>query len=475
MVYWEFRLPQNRLTIRLSYTQFIYPRKILHGAVMQLISSHTYLGDSSSPTIFAFFINDLISGLKDLNKGVAFGDNKLCCLTYADDVLLLAENENDMQTLLNFVNDWCRKWRLIINFSKTKVMHFRNKGKQCSDFDFKVGNETVDYASVYRYLGVHLNEHLEFGIIAETLSKAGGRALGAVISKIHSYKDVGFKTYSKLYYTCVVPVLDYCSGVWGFKNFDKIDMIQNRAIRYFMGVHRFTPILAITGDMGWVVSTNRRWANVLRLWNRLVNMNENRLTKKVFNYDYSMTGGKNWCSEVKTILTKVDLLTHFQNKTPVDLVFVENHLLYVYKIDWLDKLQTVSKLRTYREFKFEYSTEKYLLSNMTKLEKSHFAQFRCGILPLRVETGRYSGLKVHERVCHCCNSTETEDEIHFLFKCSCYQDLRQTLISKATETKSNFLMLNDFEKLRHVVDNHFIYVAKFIVNAMKRRKSLLYN
>ena len=55
-------------------------------------------------------------------------------------------------------------------------------------------------------------------------------------------------------------------------------MIQNLAIRYFMGVHRFTPILAITGDMGWVVSTSRCWANVLRLWNRFVNMDENRLT-----------------------------------------------------------------------------------------------------------------------------------------------------------------------------------------------------
>ena len=60
---------------------------------------------SSLPTIFAFFINDLICGLNDLNKGVAFGENKLCCLAYADDVLLLAESENDMQDLLNFVNE----------------------------------------------------------------------------------------------------------------------------------------------------------------------------------------------------------------------------------------------------------------------------------------------------------------------------------------------------------------------------------
>ena len=41
-----------------------------------------------------------------------FGENNMCCLTYADDVLVLAESEYK-QYLLNFVNDWCRKWRLM--------------------------------------------------------------------------------------------------------------------------------------------------------------------------------------------------------------------------------------------------------------------------------------------------------------------------------------------------------------------------
>ena len=81
-------------------------------------------------------------------------------------------------------------------------------------------------------------------------------------------------------------------------------------------------------------------------------------------------------------------------------------------------------------------------------------------LPLRVETRRYSGLCVYERTCNICNSNETEDEIHFWFKCPCYYDLRLSLINKATETKANFLLLNDVEKLRHVVENHFIYCCK---------------
>ena len=68
---------------------------------------------------------------------------------------------------------------------------------------------------------MHLNEHMGFKIIAETMAKAGGRALGAVISKIQSYKCVGFNTYN-LYNSCVVPVLDYCSGVWVSKRLIKL-------------------------------------------------------------------------------------------------------------------------------------------------------------------------------------------------------------------------------------------------------------
>ena len=58
-----------------------------------------------------------------------------------------------------------------------------------------------------------MHENLDFTEIAEVLSQAGCRALGAMISKVHCYKDVGYNTYTKLVNSCVVPVLDYCSGV----------------------------------------------------------------------------------------------------------------------------------------------------------------------------------------------------------------------------------------------------------------------
>ena len=49
----------------------------------------------------------------------------------------------------------------------------------------------VEYTKVYRYLGIHMHENLEFSETAEVLSQASGKAFGAMISKIHGFKDVG--------------------------------------------------------------------------------------------------------------------------------------------------------------------------------------------------------------------------------------------------------------------------------------------
>lgn len=47
----------------------------------------------------------------------------------------------------------------------------------------------------------------------ENLVNAGGRALGSVISKLHSLKGYGIKSYEKLFNACVKPNLDYCASL----------------------------------------------------------------------------------------------------------------------------------------------------------------------------------------------------------------------------------------------------------------------
>ncbi len=54
-------------------------------------------------------------------------------------------------------------------------------------------------------------------------------------------------------------------------------------------------------------------------------------------------------------------------------------------------------------FKSVFKTEDYLLIDLKKNDRSLLAQFRCGILPLRIETGRYVGEAVENRLCLLCD------------------------------------------------------------------------
>lgn len=74
-----------------------------------------------SPTLFAIFINNSVNEVKELNVGVNVGDLKVCMLLYADNIVLISENELDLQTMLNVVHAWCNKMRLKIIVIKPKL------------------------------------------------------------------------------------------------------------------------------------------------------------------------------------------------------------------------------------------------------------------------------------------------------------------------------------------------------------------
>ena len=60
------------------------------------------------PHCLAVFLNDLATGIKELNLGVDVNCN-VSILLYADNIVLIAPNENNLQCLLDYVKDWCKK------------------------------------------------------------------------------------------------------------------------------------------------------------------------------------------------------------------------------------------------------------------------------------------------------------------------------------------------------------------------------
>ena len=102
-----------------------------------------------------------------------------------------------------------------MNESKSNVVHFRKPSIPLTGVDFKYGNAILDKVQSYKYLGVIIDEYTKFDCCTKALADSGGRALGAIISKFKSFKNVGYKTFEVMYNSGVKPVLEYGSGVWG--------------------------------------------------------------------------------------------------------------------------------------------------------------------------------------------------------------------------------------------------------------------
>ena len=125
-------------------------------------------GDNLSPLLFALFINDFKQYISGSYSGINIADTcypslnnddivlmKLFVLLYADDTIVLAENETDLQLALYSVYNYCVKYNLTVNTSKTKIIVF-SRGKVRKFPTFKYGNDSIEVVSEYVYLGVKM-------------------------------------------------------------------------------------------------------------------------------------------------------------------------------------------------------------------------------------------------------------------------------------------------------------------------------
>ena len=166
-------------------------------------------GDNMSPTMFALYINDLAINIKEMNYGVQIGDENISVLLYADDIVLVSETEYKLQEMLNFFGNWALKWAMSVNIKKSKVVHFRTKNVDKSEYMFKINEVCLDYVMSYKYLSIYFDEFLNFSKHEEEIARAGLRSLGSLIGKYKRTEYMGYETYSKYLNSNVCSVLDY--------------------------------------------------------------------------------------------------------------------------------------------------------------------------------------------------------------------------------------------------------------------------
>ena len=180
-----------------------------------------------------------------------------------------------------------------------------------------------------------------------------------------------------------------------------------------------------------------------------------------------------WCNSVKQILRECGLQQNYETKSLCVLSSVETKLSDLHEYNWRNELHKKPKLNLYQKVKKSYVPEKYVTQNLPPDLRSCIAQLRFGVLPLHIKTGRFSGKSRDQRVCNLCNSNKIEDELHFVFSCEKYNDLRHTMYQKVMKQHSDFESKDVYEKLLILLDYPIIF-GNFIQKAFVKRQDFLY-
>ena len=196
-----------------------------------------------------------------------------------------------------------------VNVSKSNIMHFRSNSVPKINYNFRCGVQTLPITDRYTYLGITLNEFLDYNVTAKAVAQSASRALGLLTAKFKSIWGMPYDVYTKLYDAMVWPVLSYGASVWGVKSFSCINAVQNRAMRFFLGTGKYTPAAAVSGDMGWQQAHVKQWKYICIYWNKMVHMQPSRLNRRVFKWsdDKSGSGCKNHNFCIKENFRKLGL------------------------------------------------------------------------------------------------------------------------------------------------------------------------
>ena len=145
---------------------------------------------------------------------------------------------------------------------------------------------------------------------------------------------------------------------------------------------------------------------------------------------------------------------------------------------WRNACHDMPKLRTYVILDDFFKPKQFILKPLSFIQRKFLSKFWLGVLPIRLEKGRYERprLPEAERVCLVCNEPNAvENEIHFLLKCPAYDVIRRDLLSKIPDLDEDFLNWDSNRQLTFLSCNpsSVKLTAQYIIDAFDLRSTIL--
>jgi hypothetical protein len=198
--------------------------------IQQDINTGVPQGSNLGPVLFLLFVNDLPG---ELHEGRVW--------LYADDVCQLVADASRVnaidrtQVAINEMSEWCANNKLVLNQSKTSLLHFYNT--KVPDFSplLRVKDQFIQTKDSVKYLGIHISNNLRWHEHINHISKR----LTVVCCLMRRLQNVVDRdVLMKVYYGCFHSVLCYGVIFWGgCSEAHRIFLLQKRIIRIICKAH----------------------------------------------------------------------------------------------------------------------------------------------------------------------------------------------------------------------------------------------
>ena len=433
-------------------------------------------GGIVSPKLFNLYLSDMCQYL-DQGCGVTINDITYTHLLYADDLVLISETANGMNTLLKNLEFYCRKWHLIINSQKTKVLIFSKPSQtRISDnFKFVIENDELEVVDSYKYLGHVLSNSKN--VHNEMYEHLGTQAQKAMFALKEKYKStVGYlppKLSMKMFDTLIMSILEYNSEIWfPLKEVEILEKIQMVFLKNMLGVRSKTSNLAVLADTGRFPLKVRQQISAIRYLERIKSNNcpsillkncydiQNQLFQKSVNC---------WLSRLHKVTDSLGINLNDNVNKIICTFYDKTHQKMLADIN---NSNLNPKLRTYKLFKSDIRLEPYLNFNLPKYLYCNIARLRLSSHNLNIELGRHKRpyVPAENRLCNKCDLNKVEDEFHCMMICKKWQQIRIKLITEAVKYIEGFLVLDPSEQFTQILKNKnvdmIVAIGKFLHEAI---------
>ena len=185
-------------------------------------------GTVLSPIFFNIYIKDMY---ENSGKHVKFADDGT---NWKQDKDPLVAVQAVGRKAANW-KQWCRKWNMTINFTKTEGTVFSLE-QDLPIFSFKIGEETIGYNPTPKILGITLDEKLTFMEHLQNTEKKASRSL-KIIREVKGIGRISAKKLLRLYSTLVRTIMEYGSTIWQCsKSTALLDRVQRKALFLCLGL-----------------------------------------------------------------------------------------------------------------------------------------------------------------------------------------------------------------------------------------------